>query len=114
MEHIMFVQEVKQDKKDEYIEAHRNISKELLTAIKESGIEREMIWMHGNYLCIYMMSENFEKAMASLGEKQIFKDWLDKMGPMLAMMQDYSGEGKVIKLDNVFDLEKQIAEIEKS
>ena len=79
MEHIMFVQEVKQEKKDEYIGAHRDIWPELLTAIKESGIEREMIWMHGNYICIYMMSENFEKAMASLGEKQIFKDSVDKL-----------------------------------
>ena len=113
MEHIMFVQEVKQDKKDEYIDAHRDIWPELLTAIKESGIEREMIWMHGNYICIYMMSDDFEKAMASLGEKQIFKDWLEKMGPMLAMMQDYSGEGKVIKLEKVFDLEKQLDETEK-
>ena len=107
----MFVQEVKQEKKDEYIDAHREIWPELLTAIKESGIEREMIWMHGNNSCIYMMSENFEKAMASLGEKQIFKDWLEKMGPMLAMMQDHSGEGKVIRLDKVFDLEKQLDEM---
>ena len=113
MEHIMFVQEVKQEKKSEYIDAHRTIWPELLKTIKESGIEREMIWMHGNYICIYMMSENFEEAMASLGEKQIFKDWLEKMGPMLAMMQDFSGEGKVIKLDKVFDLEKQLEDIEK-
>ena len=34
MEHIMFVQEVKQDKRDEYIEAHRTICPELLNAIK--------------------------------------------------------------------------------
>ena len=110
MEHVMFVQEVKPDKKNEYVAAHRDAWPELLVAIRESGIEREMIWLHGNYIYIYMMSENFDRAMATLAEKQVFKNWLDKMEPLLAMMQDYSGEGNVIILDKVFDLEKQLKE----
>jgi len=110
MEHVMFVQEVKPDKKDEYIDVHRNAWPDLLVAIKESGIEREMIWLHGNNIYIYMMSEDFDRAMSTLAEKQVFKDWIEKMEPLLAMMQDYSGEGNVIRLDKVFDLEKQLKE----
>ena len=110
MEHILFVQEVNPDKKDEYIDAHRDAPKDLLEAIKESGIEREMIWLHGNNIYIYMMTENFDRAMSTLAEKQAFKDWLVKMEPLLAMMQDYSGEGNIIRLDKVFDLEKQLME----
>jgi L-rhamnose mutarotase len=110
MEHVMFVQEVKAEKRDEYIGAHRDAWPDLLKAIKDSGIEREMIWMHGNNIYIYIMSENFDRAMAVLAEKQVFKDWIEKMEPLLAMMQDYSGEGNVIRLDKVFDLEKQLEE----
>jgi L-rhamnose mutarotase len=108
MEHVMFVQEVKPEKKDEYIDAHKDAWPDLLHAIRDSGIEREMIWLHGNNIYIYIMAENFDKAMAILGEKQIFKDWIDKMDPLLAMIQDYSGEGNVIRLDKVFDLENQL------
>jgi len=43
MEHVLFVQQVKEDKRKEYINAHREAWPELLRAIKESGIEREMI-----------------------------------------------------------------------
>ena len=110
MEHVMFVQEVKPEKKDEYIKAHRDIWPELLVAIRDSGIEREMIWLHGNNIYIYMMAEHFDKAMAILAEKQIFKDWIDKMEPLLAMMQDFASEGNVIRLDKVFDLERQLGE----
>jgi L-rhamnose mutarotase len=113
MEHVMFVQEVKGEKRDDYIKAHREIWPELLKAIKESGIEREMIWMHGNYICLYIMTENFDKAMGILTEKQIFRDWITKMEPLLAQMQDYSGEGNVVRLEKVFDLEKQLEELGK-
>jgi L-rhamnose mutarotase len=106
----MFVQEVKPDKKGEYVDAHRDAWPDLLAAIRESGIEREMIWMLGNSIYIYIMTENFDRAMASLAEKQIFKDWIVKMEPLLAMIQDYSGEGNVIRLDKVFDLEDQLEE----
>ena len=95
MEHVMFVQEVNPDKKDEYIDAHRDAWHDLLTAIKESDIEREMIWLHGNNIYIYMMAEDFDGAMSTLAEKQVFKDWIEKMEPLLAMMQDYSGKGVV-------------------
>ena len=54
MEHIMFVQEVKQEKKSEYIDAHRIIWPELLTAIKESGRERERDDLDARQLYLYL------------------------------------------------------------
>jgi len=66
--------------------------------------------MHENNIYIYIMAENFDKSMAKLTQKKIFQDWLIKMEPLLAIMQDYSGEGKVKTLEQVFDLEKQLKE----
>jgi len=111
MEHVLFVQRVKKDKKGDYIKAHKECWPELLKAIKESGIEREIIWMLENKTYIYMMAENFNKAMEKLEEKKIFKDWIVRMDPLMDEMQDYSKKGKIIKLDKVFNLEEQLGKL---
>ena len=110
-EHALFMQKVKPGKMDEYKNAHSNVWPELLDAIKESGIERELIWILGDNIYIYMMSRDFESAMARLGEREIFKKWLEKMGPLLDEMQDYSEKGNIITLEKVFDLEKHLDEL---
>ncbi len=39
----------------------------------------------------------------------MFQKWLEKMRPLLSEMQDYSEEGRIVKLEKVFDLEEQSA-----
>ncbi len=107
MEHVMFMQKTRPEKRAEYIKAHAEAWPELLRAIRDSGIQREIIWMEGDRILIYMMTEDFQKAMATLGEKDIFKKWLGKMGPLLAEIQDYEG-GNIVQLQKVFDLETQL------
>ncbi len=107
MQHVLFMQKTQPEKKDEYVTAHRECWPELLRAIKDSGIERELIWMDGNTILIYMMMEDFDAAMARLGETDVFKKWTAKMGPLLAVMQDYEG-GNIAQLEKVFDLEGQL------
>jgi len=107
--HIMFVQKIKSEKKEEYIKAHKEAWPELLKAIKDCGIDREMIWVFGDYICIYMMTEDFDEAMSRLSKTDIFKKWSEYMGTLLAEMQDYSQGGEnVVTLDKVFDLEAQL------
>lgn len=107
--HIMFIQKVKPDKKAEYIKVHKEAWPELLKAIKESGIDRELIWLFGDYVCIYMMAEDFDKAMNILAKKDVFKKWSELMSGFLDEMQDYSRGGKnVVTLEKVFDLEAQL------
>ncbi len=108
MEHVLFVQKVKSDRKQEYIKAHAEAWPSLLEAIRDSGIEREMIWMQDDTIYIYIMAEHFDRAMATLAETAVFKEWLAKMDPLLAVMQDFSGEGKVVRLPKVFDVELQL------
>ncbi len=109
MDHVMFMQRTKPEKRSEYIKAHAECWPDLLRAIKAAGIEREMIWMSGDTIMIYMMTKDFQKAMAALGETAVFKRWTAKMGPLLAEMQDYEG-GNIAQLQKVFDLEKQLEE----
>ena len=112
MDHVLFVQKVRPEKKNEYIKAHQEPPPELMRLIRESGVERELIWMQGENLYVYVMAEDFEKAMAYQGKTRLFQDWVEKMTPLLSEIQDYSEEGSVVRLRKVFDLEEQLARLD--
>jgi L-rhamnose mutarotase len=111
MEHILYIQKLKKGKRKQYTKDHKECWPELLEAIKESGIERNIIWLYGDEILIYTMSENFNGSMAKLSRKKIFKDWIRRMKNYLEVIQDFSSKGKVIKLEKIFDLEEQINKI---
>lgn len=108
MEHVLFVQKVKPDRKEDYLEAHRNVWPELLSEIRASGVEREIIWIDNETLYVYIMAENFDEALEKQGRSEIFRKWVEKMDPLLAEMQDYSEKGKIVRLEKIFDLEEQL------
>jgi len=111
-EHVMFRQKIRPEKTQEYIKAHHEAWPELLKAIKESGIEREFVWVNDNTCYIYMMAKDFNKALSELANTEVFKKWSDKMDGLLAKMQDYSeGAQNVVTFDKVFDLETQLKEL---
>ena len=108
MEHIVFIQKVKKDKKEKYLKYHKECPKALMEVIKNSGIKREIIWINEEQLIVYIMSDDFEKAMARLVKQSVFKNWTSLMEPLLSEMQDYSQDGKIKNLQKVFDLEEQL------
>jgi L-rhamnose mutarotase len=109
MEHVLFIQKVRPEKKQEYLEAHRKVWPDVLTLIKDSGVQREIIWIKDETLYVYIMAEDFDKALGRQGETKLFQKWVEKMQPLLSEMQDYSEEGRIVKLEKVFDLEEQLA-----
>jgi L-rhamnose mutarotase len=108
MEHIMYIQKVKEGKKEEYINAHKNCWQDLLIAMHKSGIKREIIWMHKNLILIYVMAENFKESMEIFSKTAIFKKWLNKMETLLDEVQDYTAGENIKCLEKIFDLEKQL------
>jgi len=108
MEHVMFIQKTKKDKREEYIESHKKVWPDVLKAHRDAGIKRELIWMKGDYLYLYIMAENFNEAMEKLKKTDIFKKWIREMAPLLDEIQDFSSNGQVIRLEKVFDLEEQL------
>lgn len=114
MEHVLFIQRVKEDRKQEYLEAHRNPWSEVVRTIRDSGVKREIIWIQDNTLFVYVMSDNFEKSIAYQNSTPTFRKWLEKMAPLLSEIQDYSGEGTVQRLEKVFDLEEQLERLQGS
>jgi L-rhamnose mutarotase len=112
MDHVLFVQKVRPEKKLEYIRAHEQPPAELMRLIRQSGVQREIIWLHGENLYIYLMAEDVDEALAFQSRTKLFQEWVEKMTPLLSEIQDYSGKGSVVKLEKVFDLEEQLARLE--
>ena len=110
MEHVMFVQKVREDKKEEYIRFHKEAWRELLIEAKKAGFERQILWLSGNYVLIYSMAENFDESIAKLTQTDTHKKWQSIMDTLLEEAQDFSESGKVIKLEKIYDLEEQISQ----
>lgn len=108
MEHILFKQKVKSEKIKEYINAHKNAPQELLNAMKNSGLNNMIIWIDGCELYLYAIADNFDGAYAKLVMTEVFQKWLTIMTPLLDEVQDYSEEGKIQKLNKIFDIEAQL------
>ncbi len=108
MEHALFVQKVRKERRGEYLKAHREPPPELIRTLHDSGFQREIIWMEGETTYIYVMAEDVDASFARLTATPIFKSWVQKMEPLLAVMQDYSGSGSIAKLQKVFDLEEHL------
>jgi L-rhamnose mutarotase len=111
LEHVLFVQKVRPGKRDLYVEAHRDPPADLLRVLRDSGVKREIIWLQGENIYIYVMSDEFDKAIADQGKSRVFQDWVQRMTPLLSEIQDFSGEGTVVRLPKVFDLEEQLERI---
>ena len=108
MEHVMFLQKVKEEKREEYIKYHKEAWKELLIATKKAGFERQILWLLGNNVLIYSMAEDFNQAISNLKKTDIFKKWQKKMDELLEEAQDYSEKGKILELEKIYDLEMQL------
>jgi L-rhamnose mutarotase len=112
MEHVVFVQKVKKDKKDEYIKIHKEAWRELLIETKKAGFERQILWLMDDSVIVYSMAENFDRAMYRLKSSDIFKKWQATMDELLEEAQDYSENGQIIELEKIFDLEFQLDNLE--
>jgi len=107
----MFKQKIKKDKVKEYVEAHKEAWPELLKTMNVSGIENMVIWIDNNEIYLYAIANDFDKAYSKLAQTNVFQKWLDEMTPLLEVIQDYSEEGKIEKLDKIFDLKKQLLRV---
>ena len=78
-----FVLRVQPDKVDEYVEAHRNVWPELLTALHDAGIRNYTIFRNGNEMFGYFESDDLERAAAYLAAQDVSSRWQDAMAELL-------------------------------
>ena len=78
-----FVLRVHPDKIDAYVEAHRNVWPELLTAPRDAGIRNYTIFRNGNEMFGYFESDDLDAAAAYLAWQDVNTRWQDTMAELL-------------------------------
>jgi L-rhamnose mutarotase len=78
-----FVLRVRPDKVDEYVEAHRNVWPEMLTALRDAGIRNYTIFRNGNEMFGYFESDDLDAAGAYMASQDVNARWQDAMAGLL-------------------------------
>ena len=97
-----FVLRVRPDKVDAYVEAHRNVWPELLTALRGAGIRNYTIFRNGNEMFGYFESDDLEASAAYMEEQEVNARWQDTMAELLEERVPDAGP---LTLEEIFRLD---------
>ena len=78
-----FVLQVRPDRVDEYVRAHREVWPEMLDALRGAGIRNYTIFRHGNQMFGYFEADDLEAAAAYLAVQPVSSRWQDAMADLL-------------------------------
>jgi L-rhamnose mutarotase len=78
-----FVLEIRPDKIDEYVEAHRAVWPEMLDALRQAGIRNYSIFRHGNEVFGYFESDDLDAAGRHMAAQEVNARWQDAMASLL-------------------------------
>ena len=101
-ERVGFVLEVKPDRIDEYVEAHRQVWPEMLDALTGAGIRNYTIFRAGTRVFGYFETDDREASERYLAEQAVCARWQDRMAEYLAVRVDDAGPAP---LEEIFRLE---------
>jgi L-rhamnose mutarotase len=94
-----FVLEVRPERIDEYVEAHRKVWPEMLDALRRAGYT---IFRHGTQMFGYFESDDLEAASRFMAQQDVSARWQDAMAELLeARVPD----GGPPALEEIFRLE---------
>jgi L-rhamnose mutarotase len=97
-----FVLQVRPERIDEYVRAHREVWPELLDALRSAGIRNYTIFRHGNQMFGYFEAADLEAAARFLAERDVSARWQDAMAQLLEERVPDSGPPP---LEEVFRLD---------
>ncbi|HZT16217.1 MAG TPA: L-rhamnose mutarotase [Gaiellaceae bacterium] len=78
-----FVLQVKPEKVEEYVEAHRNVWPELLDALRAAGIRNYTIFRHGSEMFGYFEADDLDAAARHMAAQEVNARWQDAMAELL-------------------------------
>lgn len=97
-----FVLNVRPDKLDEYVQAHREVWPEMLDALRSAGIRNYTIFRHGNQMFGYFEADDLAAAGRYLAAQDVSARWQDAMAEFLEERVPDSGPpplAEVFRLD---------------
>jgi L-rhamnose mutarotase len=78
-----FVLQVRPDKIEDYVAAHRDVWPEMLAALREAGIRNYTIFRNGNEMFGYFESDDLAAAAAHMEAQEVNARWQDTMAGLL-------------------------------
>lgn len=75
---------LKPDRRDDYIQAHRDFSAELMRRYREAGMIVCAVYILGDDLILITEAEDHEKTAAVLAGDALDREWQAYVGPMKA------------------------------
>lgn len=89
---------------DAYDAAHREVPRELVTAIRAAGARDWTIWRSGQDLFHVVECEDYARLLAELEHLPVNVAWQARMARMQEVTHDYSASGTDAGLPVVWDL----------
>jgi L-rhamnose mutarotase len=97
-----FVLQVRPDRIDDYIRAHREVWPEMLDALRGAGIRNYTIFRHGNQMFGYFEADDLDAAGDYLAKQDVSTRWQNAMAELLESRVPESGPPA---LEEVFRLD---------
>jgi L-rhamnose mutarotase len=97
-----FVLEVRPERIDEYVEAHRTVWPEMLDALRRAGIRNYTIFRHGTQMFGYFESDDLEAASRFMADQDVSGRWQDAMAELL---EERVPDGGAPALQEIFRLD---------
>ena len=97
MERHAFYARLSPGQEDAYVEAHRNMPRDLIAAYRRAGISNLFIFRQGDLLFLYLECENLNAAIPELDQNPLEIQWQKLTSPMLV-------GGDFHKLTGIFEM----------
>jgi L-rhamnose mutarotase len=111
MPRYCFSLQVRPDRMDEYVERHRSVWPDMLTALAESGWRSYSLFLRPDGLLIgYVESDDLAAAQAAMAATDVNARWQAEMAPFFTELEGAPDEGFVL-LTEVFNLDDQLAHV---
>jgi len=83
MQRSAFVIQVRPERVDEYVAAHREVWPEMLAALRGAGIRNYTIFRDGNRMFGYFEAEDLAAAERHLASQEVCTRWQDAMAELV-------------------------------
>ncbi len=114
MKKYCFINVLKPEYKENYMNIHKTAPMEILQALKDNGAEEEVIYIYRDIAIVYVKTDDYEVFMKGFGETECGKKWYQTVVPWLSEEEeqcldaDGNFNSDMDVLEKVFDLEQQL------
>jgi len=106
MRRVAFILKVKEDRIEEYKKRHKEVWPEMLDALRETGWHNYSLFLRDDGLLFgYLETEDFERAVAGMAQKDINAKWQVQMASFFEGLDDRPPDQGLLQLEEVFHLD---------